>query len=85
MSDPTSIKQLIQKLMPRGNEIVMGKVLSADPLKVQIVNDEKLILSRNMLIIPKRIYDEPLQRDEYVHVLSFANGKKYYILDRAVI
>lgn len=85
MNDPTSIKQLIQKLMPKGNEIIIGKVLSADPLKIQIVNDEKLILSRNMLIIPKRIVDEALQVDEYVHIIVFNNGKKYYVLDKAVM
>lgn len=85
MQKQTSIKQLIQQLMPKPNEIVIGKVLSANPLKVQVVNDEKLTLSSKTLIIPKRIADEPLKANEYIHVLVLNGGKKYYALDRAVM
>lgn len=80
MENPTSIKQLIQRLMPRQPEIVMGQVLSSEPLSVQIVNDEKLILSRNTITVPGRIAD--LQAGELVHILVYNSGKKYYLLDR---
>ncbi len=80
MENPTSIKQLIQRLMPRQPEIVMGQVLSSEPLSVQIANDEKLILSRKMITVPGRITD--LQAGELVHILVYNSGKKYYLLDR---
>lgn len=85
MQSPTSIKQLIQQIMPRQTEIVIGKVMSANPLKVQVINDEKLVLNRNILIIPKRIVDEPLKFGECIHILVVNSGKKYYALDRAVM
>ena len=59
MNDCTSIKQLIQRLMPRQNEIVIGKVVRSNPLHVQILNDDKLILSKG-LVIPERILAENL-------------------------
>lgn len=84
MNDCTSIKQLVQRLMPRQNEIVIGKVVQSNPLHVQILNDDKLILSKG-LVIPERILAENLVAGEYVHILTFNNGKKYYVLDKAVI
>ena len=42
MNDCTSIKQLVQRLMPRQNEIVIGKVVRSNPLHVQILNDDNL-------------------------------------------
>ena len=80
MENPTSIKQLIQRLMPRQPEIVMGQVLSSDPLSVQIVNDEKQVLSSKMITVPGRITG--LQTGELVHILVYNSGKKYYLLDR---
>ena len=70
MNDCTSIKQLIQRLMPRQNEIVIGKVVRSNPLHVQILNDDKLILSKG-LVIPERILAENLVVGEYVHILTF--------------
>lgn len=80
MENPTSIKQLIQKLMPKQLEIVMGQVISSEPLAIQAVNDDKLILSRSMITIPGRITG--LQTGELVHILVCNSGKKYYLLDR---
>lgn len=63
MENPTSLKQLIQQLMPRGNEVIEGVVISENPLIVQAVNDEKLTTTP---VISKRFYDEPLQIREHV-------------------
>lgn len=82
MENPTSLKQLIQQLMPRGNEVIEGVVISENPLIVQAANDEKLTTTP---VISKRFYDEPLQIGEHVHLLSFNNNKKYYVLDRAAM
>lgn len=84
MQQPTSIKQIIQQLMPRQPEIIIGRVVSADPLLVQAENDVKLTLNSNTLIIPKSLYDDPLKRGERIHIFVWGGGKKYYALDRAV-
>lgn len=80
MDNPTSIKAMLQGMMPRVNDIVIGKVISDNPVRVQIMNDEKLT---PIPVVPQRLYD--LQVGEHVHLLVFNNGKKYYALDRAVM
>lgn len=80
MDNPTSLKELIQRMIPRGNDIVIGKVISQNPIRVQVINDEKLT---PLPIVPQRLSD--LHTGEYVHLLVFNNGKKYYALDRAVM
>lgn len=82
MDNAVSLKQLIQQMMPKGNEIIIGLVISENPLIVQAVNDEKF---KKTPIISKKFYDEPLRIGEYVHLLSFNSNKQYYVLDRAVI
>lgn len=82
MGNAVSLKQLIQQMMPKGNEIIVGLVISETPLIIQAVNDEKLKITP---IISKKFYDEPLKIGEYVHLQSFNNNKKYFVLDRAVI
>lgn len=80
MDNPTSLKELIQRMMPKGTDVVIGKVISQNPIRVQVINDEKLT---PLPIVPQRLSD--LHTGEYVHLLVFNNGKKYYALDRAVI
>lgn len=77
MNNPASIKELIQRMIPKGNDIIVGKVISVNPLKVQAENDEKL---KAIPIVPERLSD--LQTGEYVHLLVLNGGKKYYALDR---
>lgn len=83
MEQETSIKALIQKLMPRQNEIIIGRVVSENPLKVQAENDEKLTLSKKTLILPERL--SGITVGEYLHILVLNGGKKYYALDKAVV
>ena len=80
MDNPTSIKGLMQQMLPKGNDIVIGRVISVNPVRVQVINDEKLT---PITIVPQRLSD--LHTGEYVHLLVFNNGKKYYALDRAVM
>lgn len=80
MHDTSSLKQLIQQLMPRQPEIIMGKVFCDNPVKIQALNDEKLILTSKNLTIPSRLSD--LKTGEYIHILVWNCGKKYYVLDR---
>jgi hypothetical protein len=55
MPEPTSLKQLFQTMAPDGAGIIQGRVVSAEPLKIQAVNDEKLTLTENLLCIPKHL------------------------------
>lgn len=80
MGDQTSLIKLIRKLMPPPPEIILGRVISENPLEVQGVNDEKLRIKS--LILSKQFRDEPLKLGEEIHIFVFNNGKSYYALDR---
>lgn len=82
MERETSIRQLIQQLMPKQTEIIIGKVISENPLSVQAVNDEKLLLGKNTLILSKKFREEPLSLGDEIHILVFNDRKCYYALDR---
>lgn len=118
----TSIKQLIQGMSTPGIQFLQGTVVSTGPLRIQMVNDEKLIIGPNITIVPWQLTDyqtemTPLEWEtetasggsgdsayashahvitgrkkviihnalkvgDKVHVLSFNNGKQYFVLDR---
>lgn len=54
-NEQTGIKQLIQSMVPEQLGIVEGKVLSTNPLEVVLVNDDKMRLSSNTLVIPQHL------------------------------
>ena len=140
-TEKTSVKQLFQE-MSKGNtvEVLQGIVISENPLKIQMINDEKLIISANITYVPRHLTDYKTQIDivqksgtidsqtktdgshshsgvhgqtsatahshaldtfhiydmeitvynalktgEKVHVLSFQQGKQYYVLDRVAL
>lgn len=55
--EQTSLKGLFQGMIPVSVSVVMGKVVSASPLKIQVVNDDKLLLSENLLCVPRHLSD----------------------------
>lgn len=125
VNELTSIKSLFQSMIPDSTGVVLGKVLSASPLKIQVINDDKLILTEGITIVSKHLSDYTTECDltldkgkldsktkkippgpyelesfnihkaalkiynalkpgETVYLLSFNEGKKYYVLDREV-
>lgn len=56
-TSPTSIKELFQGMIPIGVELLQGIVISNEPLRVQIVNDSKHIISRISTVVPKHLTD----------------------------
>lgn len=137
MEDSTSIKQMMQSMMPDGAGVVEGTVTSASPLEITLTNDAKMALSANSLIVPEHLTDHEVEVDimleegalyaptgaedekgehehpgieksgehehelknfqltggklilhnglkegQIVYLLSYNNGKKYYVLDR---
>lgn len=53
----TSIKQLIQQMIPESIGLIEGVVVKAAPLSVQVVNNPKMVVSGAMLIIPRHLTD----------------------------
>jgi len=52
-----SLKQLIQSLIPDQGGVILAVIKSASPLKIQAVNDEKLIIGENSVIVPRHLLD----------------------------
>lgn len=57
MENQTSIKQMLQWMMPDGVGVVEGTVTKALPLEITLTNDAKMVLSINSLVIPKHLTD----------------------------
>lgn len=57
MTEATSIKGMIQGLTGEGIELMQGKVIAADPLRIQMIGDDKLIINERITIIPRHLTD----------------------------
>lgn len=53
----TSLKQLFQSMVPGGPELMEGTVIQTRPLKIQVTNDEKLIINERVTIVPWHLTD----------------------------
>lgn len=51
----TSLKGLIQGLSPEQPGVIEGKVMGTSPLSVTLVNDTKMCLSANSLVVPQHL------------------------------
>ncbi len=87
MSDKTSIKQMLASIIqesvpPPGIE--EGIITKREPLSITLVNDKKMILSEDDLILPARLAEEgELKTGDKVNLLVCNNGKIYYVLDKS--
>lgn len=52
-----SLKAMFQGIKTDTTQIIKGVVLAVNPLKIQAINDEKLILNENLLIVPSHLKD----------------------------
>lgn len=59
MNDGTSIKSIFQQMASAGREVevLQGTVTSENPLRIQIANDEKLIVGPNNVYVPRHLTD----------------------------
>ena len=77
----TSLKQLFQKIAQEGMpRIVIGVVMSVEPVEIQQMDDIGILLHDVSLIIPSGKL--PLEIGEELYLLSVSNNKVYYVLDR---
>lgn len=57
-SEKTSLKGMLQDIAGKGmSEVLQGIVKSSSPLRIQIVNDEKLIINQNVTFVPQHLTD----------------------------
>lgn len=69
VNNKTSIKQLFQGMAAGEAEVVQGIVKSASPLKIQIVNDEKLVIGPNITYVPRHLTN-------YTTTVSLSKGDR---------
>lgn len=67
--EKTSLKGMFQGMAAGETEVLQGIVKSASPLKIQIVNDEKLIIGPNITYVPRHLTN-------YTTSCSLAKGEK---------
>lgn len=60
---PTGLKQLFQSMCPEGPTIIEGIVTQAAPLQVTLVNDPKMKLGENSLVVPGCFRDYAIVAD----------------------
>jgi len=53
--EPDSIKGCIHKLISDKTGVILGRVTQVSPLRIVGVNDDKLILNRNTVIVPRHL------------------------------
>lgn len=63
MDGSTSLKQIIQSMLPDGAAVVEGTVTNANPLEITLTNDAKMILSANSLIVPEHLTNHEMEAD----------------------
>ena len=56
-AEKTSLKGLFQGMAAGEAEVLQGIVKSASPIKIQIVNDDKLIIGPNITYVPRHLTD----------------------------
>lgn len=78
-----SLKQLIQSLFPKQDDIIVGKVTKLSPLTVKDVSDDKLeIRPLYGSSVASMISNESIEVGSEVLMLCYKGGKKYYVLDK---
>lgn len=57
----TSLKQLFQGMAGKDVEVLQGIVKSTSPLKIQVVNDDKLTIGQNITYVPRHLTDYSME------------------------
>lgn len=79
-----SLKEMFQGMIPQAAEIMQGKVISTSPLKIQMVNDEKLIITDRITVVPWHLTDYTTkidieQRDGTIDSKTKLDGKHKHL------
>lgn len=63
-----SIKKVIQDMIPADVELMQGTVIAVNPLRIRMVNDEKLVINERICIVPWHLTN-------YQQTCDMAQGK----------
>ncbi len=63
MAQETSLKQLFQGMSINPINIVEGEVISAEPLQIKLVNNEKMILDKDIMVLPSHLTNKAVNCD----------------------
>lgn len=78
-----SLKALIRSLMPRQDNIIAGRVTAVSPLTVEVLGDKKLVVKPLYgVTVADMIASETIKKGSEVLMLSYRDGKKYFVLDK---
>ncbi len=87
MAQETGIKQMMVKIIKEcapAPTIEEGIISKMDPLSITLVNDKKMNLTEDDLIVPARLEKAgALEKGDRVNLLVYNMGKSYYVLDKA--
>lgn len=72
MEDCTGLKQMIQNMAPNVPGITEGTVTNVAPLEITLINDAKMILSANSLIVPEHLTDHVIN----VNIMATSTNSK---------
>ncbi len=75
-----SLKEVFQKINTGGVEVLQGTVIRAAPLEIQMVGDDKYIISGDVTKIPQHV--GTLKKGDEVYILSSGMGKQFLIVGR---
>lgn len=81
MDESQSLKGLFQGMIPTQCELVQGTVISASPLKIQITNDEKLVIGAAITVVPQHLtdYEVEITTNGYGWVTQSSDGHNHAI------
>lgn len=79
-----SLKEMFQGMIPEGAEIMQGVVISASPLKIQMTNDEKLVINERITVVPWHLTDYTTKidiekRDGTIDSLTYEDGEHHHM------
>ncbi len=87
MADKTSIKQMLVSIIQENVSppcVEEGIITKREPFSITLVNDKKMVLSDDDLILPARLAEkDELKTGDKVNLLVCNNGKIYYVLDKS--
>lgn len=75
--EETSIKGLFQGLAGDGVQVIQGIVKSTSPLKLQAVNDDKLMVGPGNVIVPRHLTDYDTEVTVHWQTEAVSGGSGY--------
>lgn len=69
-----SLKGIFQGMIPADAELMQGTVIAVGPLKIQMTNDEKLIINERITVVPRHLSDYTTECTVYWRTENTSGG-----------